>query len=350
MLTSKPRTPKYRLHKPSGQAVVTLSGRAVYLGRYDSPESREKYHRTIAEWLAGGRTNPEPAARPISVAEVLGAYHDHAQAYYVRDGQPGKEMGHVKNVIKRVRELFGLTAAKDFGPLRLKTVRQRFIELGQCRKNVNANVQRVVRIFRWAVAEQFVSSSVWEALRAMNGLRYGHTEARESDPVRPVPDAHIEAVLPHVLPEIAAMIKVQRLTGMRSGELVSMRTRDIDTTGTTWCYRPVRHKTQYHGHAREVWIGPRAQQVLRAWLRLNIDEYLFSPRRARRAEFSRCPTHRKQPTRKAKMDRRLRDRYDVTTYYQAVTDGCDKAELAARGFVSPFKCPECGATFSKWHL
>jgi hypothetical protein len=28
------RTPSYRHHKPSGQAVVTLEGRDIYLGRY----------------------------------------------------------------------------------------------------------------------------------------------------------------------------------------------------------------------------------------------------------------------------------------------------------------------------
>ena len=34
------RTPSYRLHKPTGQAVVTLSGRDIYLGKYGSIESK----------------------------------------------------------------------------------------------------------------------------------------------------------------------------------------------------------------------------------------------------------------------------------------------------------------------
>ena len=52
------RLPSYRLHKVSGQAVVTLSGRDVYLGRYNSAESREKYQRTIREWLTSHRLLP----------------------------------------------------------------------------------------------------------------------------------------------------------------------------------------------------------------------------------------------------------------------------------------------------
>ena len=34
------RNPSYRLHKPSGQAVVTLNGRDYYLGKHGTAESR----------------------------------------------------------------------------------------------------------------------------------------------------------------------------------------------------------------------------------------------------------------------------------------------------------------------
>ena len=37
------RTPSYRLHKPSGQAVVTINGRDIYLGGFNTPESRSEY-------------------------------------------------------------------------------------------------------------------------------------------------------------------------------------------------------------------------------------------------------------------------------------------------------------------
>ena len=45
-----------------------------------------------------------------------------------------------------------------------------------------------------------------------------------------------------------AMIQLQRLTGMRPGEVVIMRTADIDTTGSVWHYLPASHKTEHHGH------------------------------------------------------------------------------------------------------
>jgi len=48
----KHKLPSYCRHKASGQAVVTIDGRDVYLGRYGSRESKTKYEQVIARWLA----------------------------------------------------------------------------------------------------------------------------------------------------------------------------------------------------------------------------------------------------------------------------------------------------------
>ena len=58
MTANARKIPSYRLHKPTGQSVVRLDGRDFYLGKYGSEESRESYHRKIAEWLAHGRVAP----------------------------------------------------------------------------------------------------------------------------------------------------------------------------------------------------------------------------------------------------------------------------------------------------
>jgi len=50
--------PSHRRHKPTGQAVVTLSGKDYYLGRWNTKASRAEYDRLIGEWLVGGRCLP----------------------------------------------------------------------------------------------------------------------------------------------------------------------------------------------------------------------------------------------------------------------------------------------------
>ena len=83
-MTHRRRIPKYRLHKPSGQAVVTLSGRDIYLGPHGSRTSRDIYDRAIAEWLANGRqlVDDAPERPSLTVSEVLLRFWEHAQGYY----------------------------------------------------------------------------------------------------------------------------------------------------------------------------------------------------------------------------------------------------------------------------
>ncbi len=47
---SSRRPPKYCLHKATGQAVVRLAGRDIYLGKFGSDASDEKYAELIARW------------------------------------------------------------------------------------------------------------------------------------------------------------------------------------------------------------------------------------------------------------------------------------------------------------
>src|SRR5262249_9389955 len=119
-----------------------------------------------------------------------------------------------------------------------------------------------------------------------------------------------------------------------------MRGMDLEMTGKVWVYRPGsdagphgKHKTAHRGQARVILIGPRAQEVLRPWLRLNLQEYLFQPREAveqYRAELRRnCKTPltpsqaRRRPRGSPK--RAAGDRYRVSSYDHAVMDACDAA-------------------------
>ncbi len=157
------RLPSYRLHKPSGLAVVSIGGRDVYLGKFDSPESRAEYDRLMAEWLATGRRPivADSASRAdLTVNEMLLAYLDYADGYYVKNGKPTTEPVNIRLALRPLRQLYGHTPAREFGPLRLKTVRQAMIDSGLCRSEVNKRVRHVLRAFKWAVGEEMVPPSL----------------------------------------------------------------------------------------------------------------------------------------------------------------------------------------------
>ncbi|QDT68260.1 hypothetical protein MalM25_11800 [Planctomycetes bacterium MalM25] len=46
---STARVPAYRLHKATGQAVVTVRGKQVYLGRHNCPNPFQRYHEVCAD-------------------------------------------------------------------------------------------------------------------------------------------------------------------------------------------------------------------------------------------------------------------------------------------------------------
>ena len=41
--------PKYRRHKGTGQSFVQVNGKRHYLGKFGTPESKQRYSRFIAE-------------------------------------------------------------------------------------------------------------------------------------------------------------------------------------------------------------------------------------------------------------------------------------------------------------
>lgn len=63
----KVRIPTYRLHRPSGQAVVILRGKDHYLGPYGSERSRGEYDRLVAEYVpTSGPDIAHAKVRPTS--------------------------------------------------------------------------------------------------------------------------------------------------------------------------------------------------------------------------------------------------------------------------------------------
>jgi hypothetical protein len=274
------RNPKYRKHRASGQAVVTLNGQDHYLGPWRTRASRDEYDRLIGEWLANGRQRV--AGDDLSVAELVEQFKLYAESYY-RDpaGNPTSEVAGFKTVFSLLVRLYGPTRAADFGPLALEAIRVKMIDMQRCRNTINQNTSRLKHIFKWGVAKEIVPASIHHALTAVSGLRAGRSVAKESEPVQPVDGAIVDATLSHLSTVVAAMVQVQRLTGARGGEVCAMRTADIGTSGPVWTYRPASHKTAHHGHQRQIFIGPKAQDVLRPFLKpLNPLAFIFSPKDA----------------------------------------------------------------------
>ena len=320
----------------SGQSVVKLSGRAFYLGPHGTKAAKAEYDRIVGEWIANGRCWPaEPQAEPLTLAECVVLYAKHVLDYF----GPSRQSASVIEALRPLEPHLDSDAAA-FGPLKLKALRQTLIESGLSRSTINGKIGKIKKFFKWLVSEQLVPSSVIEGLKCVEGLRFGHSKAKETEPVGPVPDKMIEATLPHLNAVAADMVRLQLLTGCRSGELVILRPCDLDTTGKVWIYTPAKHKTQHRGKVRVIAVGPKAQDILRPYLLRDKETPCFSPaesekkRREQLHEGRVTPLHhgnRPGTNRKRRPKRKAHDRYDVGSYRRAIHRACDKAFPAPEG-------------------
>jgi len=135
------------------------------------------------------------------------------------------------------------------------------------------------------------------------GLQRGRTAARETAPVTPVSDDVVEKTLPHLPDVVADMVRFQRLTGCRPGEVCVLRPRDVDRSGEIWQYVPASHKMQHRGRQRVIFVGPQAKALLAPYLLRDADAYCFSPEDTDRQRKAKLRAKRKTPVQPSQVNR-----------------------------------------------
>lgn len=365
----RPHVPQPSLHRPSGRARVmlpTAPGRRaqVWLGVWGSPAADAEYHRVLQLWLQAGRTWPPPALMPGTVrtvrhlAESFAAW---ATSYYVKGGRATSTHHVVVRALTLLcRAGFDDLPIQSFGPKTLAAF-QAWLAAHPgrlwSRATINTYVQHVRAMFRWGVAQELVPEHVHRALMAVPALRRGRAVAagmlppRENQNVPPVPLEHVRRVLPFLPPTVARAVQLHALTGCRVGELLAMRLQHLQhETGRAvsplelegappqvlvYLVPDDANKTEHHGRARRVYLGPHSCAVL--WLELQAARRLeplhpgtvvFSARRAERARLAALRAAARaagRPVRrrvKTQVRAQVGEIYNRHSYRQAIRRAC----------------------------
>jgi integrase len=280
---------------------------------------------------AGHHAVATPASA-ITVVELCAAYWDFAQGYYRRNDKPTRTIQGVRATIRILNNLYGQSPVTDFGPMRLLAIQTKLAGDGLSRNYVNKLTSYIKRVFKWGVSRQLVSPHVYTALSTVVGLRMGRSPAREAKPVLPVADEVVNATLPHLPVVVADMVRFQRATGARPGEVCQLRPCDLDRNGDVWEYRPQSHKTAYRGRERTIYIGPKAQAVLLPYLLRAPDAHCFSPKdsvKKRQIVIRARRKTRVQPSQQNRCKRRPKrlpgEAYGRQSYCQAVSRAIQRA-------------------------
>lgn len=346
---SAPRVPQLcrsRERRIRDRAYVRLGGKKLYLGVWGSEEAVRAYAELAARLRAG---EPLLDARDdvVTVGDLVALYLVHLE----KEAPEGSNVRETTKLACRpLLRLYESMPLREFGPRHYRAVREDLINRGcckvpeeryddlsaVCRKTVNARMKTLLRMFKWAVAEELAPADLHYRLDAVENLRAGSKQGlRESKRVEPVSAETIDRVLPFLGRQVAALVQLQRYTGARPGELFGICARDIDMTDPTcWLYRPKIHKNSWREgqqHERVIAIGRRAQEVIRPFLTDRpIDRPLFCPREATEDRMERDRARRQTPLSCGNRPREGAfitggDMYTTDSYRRALHRGCRRA-------------------------
>jgi len=327
--------------KDGRKAVCYWRRKEIYLGAWNGdgapePPILELWLRKCVEWereheaeLLGIELEPgdDGPLTPVDVAIAQYiAYLASPDGGYMRtDGSYSCHFEQSRLALQPLSSLFGSTPVARFKAEQLETVQRAMIDHKRwwkgpdaerprswSRATINRRITVIVKFFAWCERRELVPEGRAEHLRLVPGLRKGRSQAKETPKrERVVTAEQIAAVLPYCSPQIAAMIRLQRLTAMRPAELVRIRGAEIereapvpvgDEAGAradgveVWAYRPLEHKTDHLELPRTIYLGTAAQAVLSPFLEdRDPAAWCFDAKESRLWYYARRWPERKRP-------------------------------------------------------
>ena len=331
------RIPKLCRAKARNLAFVCVgSKKKIYLGKWGSPEAAAKYSEYVDKLIRGeDLLAGEGETRVVTLADLASEFFAAKKDYYVKNGADTRQIQRFRAALEFPLRFFADLPVDDFGPLKLQAARREMIQSGRfSREYLNALVNCLRHVFKFGVEQELVKPETLAALRAVSPLKRGRVQLKESDPVRPVSLSDYEAALAHMSPVVADMTRLQRLTGMRPGEVCAMRAVDLDRRSDVWIYTLPTDKTDWRrapDDKRRIPLGARAQRLLSPYLAEieGTDRFVFSPARAAEARALRMRAERKAPItaqtlrRDQRQARRIfADGYTTDAYRRAIARAC----------------------------
>ena len=162
---ARKNVPGYLHHKKSGQAMVVLQGKTIYLGKYKSKSSREEYERVIGDYLANGKKLPPTRSQTeITIEEAVLLFLEYAKKHYTKNGKVTSTFTNYRESLCILTKHYASCGVSDFGPVSLIFLRDKMLHEGfidkkeerqvYARKTINDRVASIVAMFRWLVVRQ----------------------------------------------------------------------------------------------------------------------------------------------------------------------------------------------------
>lgn len=267
-----------------GRAFTKVDGKFISLGRGDNPDSRTRYAALLTRLATGQPLQPEAPATSTTGVVTL----NELMLQYTLKELPRfspAEQHCQKCAIRICREMFGVVNVAEFGPLKLRKVREAMVagdpnakpkpRIPWCRGFVNKQIKRLRSIIRWGVSWELVPQTVADALGSVKSLGIGESSARETPARLAIPQENIDAVRGQLRQKHRDIFDLLLLTGARPGEIIGLTLGMIERTDDTWRCDLAKHKTAHRGKSRTLYFNQTAQKILERYKTAKPDEKLF---------------------------------------------------------------------------
>lgn len=262
----KNAVPTHLTHSTSGVGFIKW-GLQLYYTSIEPVAAQRRYLEYCRNIELFGHPAPEQPAPAITVAELAARYHAHIVKTKPPSSKEDRPIGVAMKWLAQVE-----CPADQFTPARLVALRQLWVDDGQSVSTISKKHNYVLNAFRWAAQMDFISSSVWTSLQTVQKLKPGRSACKQPRKVHPVERSIIDAVLPYLAPNIAALVEFQWLTGCRSGEALGVTLAEIRHN----IYSPLVHKNAFRGKRRAIFLGPLARELVARWATDDIYKPLFA--------------------------------------------------------------------------
>lgn len=315
------------VRKSNQTAYVYVHGKQIYLGKVGQ-DAESNYKLFLIQWANGSfiRSIPKKDEK-ISLRKLFCEYLKYTDS---NKNVSLSDRASIKIAIRRVIDLFPNMLVENFRPVELDLFRQSMIQEGFfkkkkipntkpaqyitehrqfSRKYINKSVNRIKTIFSWGIARCLVPPNVHYALKYLQPLVEGETEAIEHEPRGPVSDSDLQKTLDYCCEFYADFIRVLLLTAMRPSELCRMTVGDLEFENGIWIYCPKKFKTKRKNKARIIPLGPKAQKILQNRISgKTSDDFVFSPIEVMREEYNKNAGSNIKPNCSVEsIDRRLKN-------------------------------------------
>jgi len=265
----KPKVPTEPKKHTNGQAYNKFRGEFYYHGKYGTQEAYDnflEFRRQVQEAITEDTELTDVIKSEMTIAQASILYVDYCEDYHPKRPKGlSNEADAVRVTLKRLIASHGSQYLRTFGPADLKQFRESLVDEGLSRRYINACIGKVTRFVRWCVSEEYALPTQLVGLQSVQPLRKGKTRAREKPKPQAVSLETVARTISHMNRMHRSIVLFQLYCGLRPGEALSARIRDLDTSSSPWLYLPESHKNSWRDNHLIKGVPEIAQNAVQ-WL------------------------------------------------------------------------------------